>query len=277
MNAHHHIVSIGASAGGMEEIASFFDQKPLAGVSYVIIQHWSPDFRTRMAELLARHLELVIREAENGILVEADHVYIIPYDKYMTLQKGRLLVTDKGREQRPHGTIDRFFNSLAADQGEKAIGVILSGTGNDGTDGIRSIHQAGGMVIARDPETTEFGGMPASAIATGLVDFVAEPELMPVIIEKYVLQSRTALLDQNEEMTMQMILDLIRDNTTFDFSGYQHATLSRRTRKRAINQNFSSLADYLSFLKGTPEEMSALAREFLTGVTPNYPNQQLRR
>lgn len=276
MNAHHHIVSIGASAGGIEEIASFFDQKPLAGVSYVIIQHLSPDFRTRMAELLARHLDLVIREAENGMLVEADHVYIIPNDKYMTLQKGRLLVTDKGREKHPHGTVNKFFNSLAADQGEKAIGVILSGMGEDGTEGIRSIHHAGGMVIARNPETTEFGSMPGSAIATGLVDFVAEPELMPGIIEEYVVQNRTILLDQNEQMTMQMILDLIRDNTTFDFSGYKHAALSRRTRKRAMNQNFSSLADYLSFLKGTPEEMSALAKEFLTSVTPKYPNQHLR-
>lgn len=276
MNAHHHIVSIGASAGGIEEIASFFDQKPLAGVSYVIILHLSPDFRTRMAELLARHLDLVIREAENGMLVEADHVYIIPNDKYMTLQKGRLLVTDKGRELHAHHTINKFFNSLASDQGEKAIGVILSGAGDDGTEGIRSIHHAGGMVIARNPETTEFGSMPGSAIATGLVDFVSEPELMPGIIEEYVVQNRTILLDQNEQMTMQMILDLIRDNTTFDFSGYKHAALSRRTRKRAMNQNFSSLADYLSFLKGTPEEMSALAKEFLTSVTPKHPNQHLR-
>lgn len=276
MNAHHHIVSIGASAGSMEEIASFFDQKPLSGVSYVIVQHLSPDFRTRMAELLARHMDLVIREAENGMLVEADHVYIIPNDKYMTLQKGRLLVADKGREEHSHGTIDRFFNSLAADQGEKAIGVILSGVGDDGTDGIRSIHHAGGMVVVRNPETTQFGNMPDSAIATGLVDFVAEPELIPGIIEEYVLQSRTTLLDQNEEMTMQMILDLIHDNTTFDFSGYKHAMLSRRTRRRAMNQNFSSLADYLSFLKGTPEEMSALAKEFLISVAPNYPNRPLR-
>ncbi len=274
MNAHHHIVSIGASAGGIEEIASFFDQKPLAGVSYIIIQHLSPDFRTRMAELLARHLSLVIREAENGMLVEADHVYIIPNNKYMTLQKGRLYVTDKEHEHHPHLTINRFFSSLAADQGEKAIGVILSGMGNDGTDGIRSIHNAGGMVVARNPETTQFGSMPASSIATGLVDFVTEPELMPGIIEDYVVQSRVTLLDQNEKMTMLMILDLIRDNTAFDFSGYKHATLSRRTRKRAVNQNFSSLADYLSFLKGTPEEMSALAKEFLISVTAFFRDEE---
>jgi two-component system, chemotaxis family, CheB/CheR fusion protein len=274
MNEHHHIVSIGASAGGIEEIASFFDQKPLDGVSYVVIQHLSPDFRTRMAELLARHLHLVIREAENGMMVETDHVYLIPNDQYMTILKGRLYITGKASGQHPHLTIDKFFSSLAADQGEKAIGIILSGMGKDGTEGIVSISSAGGMTIARNPETTQFGSMPANAIATGAVDFVTEPELMPALIEDYVLQSRRALQDQNEKMSMQTVLELIRDNTAFDFSGYKQATLSRRTRKRAINQNFSSLADYLSFLKVTPQEMNALAGEFLISVTAFFRDQE---
>ncbi len=274
MNEHHHIVSIGASAGGIEEITSFFDQKPLDGVSYVVIQHLSPDFRTRMAELLARHLHLVIREAENGMLVETDHVYIIPNDKYMTILKGRLYITGKGTGHHPHLTINKFFNSLAADQGEKAIGIILSGMGKDGTEGILSIKNAGGITIARNPETTEFGSMPANAIATGAIDFVTEPELMPALIEDYVLQNRRTLHDQNEKISMQIILDLIRDNTAFDFSGYKQATLIRRTRKRAVNQNFSSLADYLSFLKTTPEEMSALAKEFLISVTAFFRDEE---
>lgn len=273
MSEHHHIISIGASAGGIEEIASFFDQPPLAGVSYIIIQHLSPDFPTRMAELLAKHLHLVIREAENGMLVETDHVYIIPNDMYMTIQKGRLYIIGKGSGHHPHLTINRFFNSLAADQGEKAIGVILSGMGNDGTDGIVAIRNTGGMTIARNPETTQFGSMPSNAIATGMIDFVTEPELMPAIIEDYVVQNRNTLFDQNEKMTMQIILDLIRDNTAFDFSGYKQGTLSRRTRKRAVNQNFSSLADYLSFLKVTPQEMSALAREFLISVTAFFRDE----
>ncbi|WP_342084887.1 chemotaxis protein CheB [Dyadobacter sp. OTU695] len=274
MNEHHHIVSIGASAGGIEEITSFFDQKPLDGISYVVIQHLSPDFRTRMAELLARHMHLVIREAENGMLVETDHVYIIPNDKYMTILKGRLYITGKGAGHHPHLTINKFFNSLAADQGEKAIGIILSGMGKDGAQGILSIRNAGGFTIARNPETTEFGSMPANAIATGAINFVTEPDLMPALIQDYVLQNRKVLSDQNDKVSMQIILDLIRDNTAFDFSGYKPATLTRRTRKRAVNQNFSSLADYLSFLKGTPEEISALAKEFLISVTAFFRDEE---
>lgn len=263
MNAHHHIVSIGASESSVDEIASFFGQKPLAGVAYVIIRPFSPDLRTRLAEQVASQQQLVIREAENGMLIETDHIYIIPNKKYMTIRKGRLYITGKGRGHHSQLTINRFFASLAADQGEKAIGVILSGMGEDGADGIVSIHNAGGMTIARNPETTEFDSMPASAIATGAIDFVTEPELMPGIIEDYVVLSRKTLLDQNENLTMRIILDLIHDNTAFDFSGYKPDVLSRRTRKRAVKQNFSSLADYLSFFRVTPEEMTALAREFL--------------
>lgn len=270
MNAHHHIVSIGASESSIDEIAAFFDQKPLAGVAYVIIQHLSPDFRTRLAEILARHLHLAIREAQNGVLVETDHVYIIPDDSYMTIRKGRLYITEKGHDLGLHQSIDRFFTSLATDQGEKAIGVILFEIGEDGLNGIRAIRKAGGIVIARKLETAP------PALATGWVDFVAEPCLMPQIIEDYVVQSRETLLDQNEQVTMEMILDVIRENTAFDFSGYRFDMLSHKTRKRALDQNFFSLADYLSFLKVTSTEMNALSREFLAGGTTSSGSRSTR-
>lgn len=131
----HHIIAIGASAGGMDEINSFFDHTPLDGVSYVIIQHLSSDFKSRMLELLGRHSKLVVKEAENGMPVLCNEVYLIPNDKYMTIRDGSLYLTDKEHIKGPHLTINTFFNSLAADFGEKAIGVVLSGLGSDGTEG----------------------------------------------------------------------------------------------------------------------------------------------
>ena len=194
-----YIIAIGASAGGLEEINSFFDHTPLDGVSYIIVQHLSSDFKSRMAELLARHSKLIIKEAENEMAVKANQVYLIPNDKFMTINKGRLYLTDKERAHGPHLTVNRFFNSLAADIGDKAIGIVLSGLGSDGTEGVKSIKNAGGMVIARNPETSEFNSMPSNAIATGVVDFIAEPALMPDIIENYVKQVGDISLDSVDE------------------------------------------------------------------------------
>lgn len=270
MNAHHHIISIGASETSIDEIASFFVEKPLAGVAYVIIQQLPSDFRTRLAEILAKHLHLAIHEAQNGVLVETDHVYIIPDDRSMTIRKGRLWITEKVQDLGLHQNTDNFFCSLAADQGEKAIGVVLFEIGEDGLDGIRAIRKAGGIVIARKQETIH------PAPTADCVDFIAEPGLMPQIIEDYVIQNRKILLDQNEKVTMEMIFDVIRENTAFDFSGYRFDTLSHKTRKRALDQNFYSLADYLSFLKVTSTEMHALSREFLAGGTTSLVNGNKR-
>jgi len=181
----HHIVAIGASAGGLEELSLFFDHTPPDGISYVIVQHLSSDFKSRMAELLARHSKLEIKEAENGMLVRRNIVYLIPHDKFMTIKDGRLWLSEKDTVRGPHMTINTFLDSLALDYREKAIAVILSGLARDGTDGIIKIKEAGGMVIAREPTTSQFGSMPSNAIATGLVDFVLEPQSMPEVIEDF--------------------------------------------------------------------------------------------
>lgn len=261
MNAHHHIIAIGATKANIDEIASFFNQKPLAGVAYVIVQYLPPDFRTRLAEILARHLHLAVREAQNGVLVETDHVYITPDDKYMIIDKGRLYITEKAHSLGLRRNTDIFFSSLAADQGQKAIGVVLFEIKEDDLGWIGAIRSAGGIIIARKQETV---CLPST---TDCADFFAEPGLMPQIIEDYVMQNRKTLLDQNEKVTMEMIFNVIRENTAFDFSGYRFDMLSHKTRKRALDQNFYSLADYLSFLKVTIAEMHALSREFLTGGT----------
>ncbi|MDB5149447.1 MAG: yycG 1 [Mucilaginibacter sp.] len=264
----HHIIAIGASAGGMEEINSFFDHTPLDGVSYVIIQHLSADFKSRMVDLLARHSKLIVEEAEDGMKVQCNQVYLIPSNKYMTIREGCLYLTEKEKIKGPHLTINAFFDSLAANYGKKAIGIVMSGLGSDGTEGIKAIKKAGGMVMARDPKTSEFSSMPSHAIATGLVDFVLEPALMPGAIEDYVKHEGDLITDhQDDEKDLTAIIGLIKDRSPLDFSDYKQPTILRRTKRRASTHNFNTLGRYLDFLKVTPLEVDALAKEFLISVT----------
>ncbi len=261
------IIAIGASAGGMEEINSFFDNTPLDGVAYVIVQHLSADFKSRMVELLGKHSKLKVLEAANGTSMKSNEVYLIPNDKFMTIKDGKLQLSEKGNKG-PHLTINTFFSSLAQDFGIKAIGIILSGLGSDGTEGIIEIKKKGGMVMVRTPETSEFSSMPAHAIATGLADYILEPAEMPAAIESYVEKEGLLIAESSEdELIMPKIIKLIEQSSPHDFSGYKHSTILRRTKKRASQENFDSLSAYFEFLKGNPDEVIALAKEFLISVT----------
>lgn len=269
----HHIIAIGASAGGMEEINVFFDHTPLDGVSYIIIQHLSSDFKSRMVDLLARHSKLVVKEALEGMEVTSNEVYLIPNDKYMTIKGGKLFLTDKKDIKSPHLTINTFFISLAEDCRKKAIAVILSGLGADGTEGIKAIKKAGGMVMARTPETSGFPSMPSNAVATGLTDFVLEPQLMPAAIEDYIRYGLD-LLSEDDDKNIKSIIELIKNNSPLDFSDYKQATILRRTRKRAAAANFHSLSKYLEYLKRNPDEVEVLSKDFLISVTSFFRDQQ---
>jgi two-component system CheB/CheR fusion protein len=264
----HHIIAIGASAGGMDEINCFFDHTPLDGISYVIIQHLSSDFKSRMKELLAKHSKLAVKEAENEMTVLSNEVYLIPNDKFMTISDGKLYLTNKESIKGPHLTINTFFNSLAADFGDKAIVVVLSGLGSDGTEGVRAIKKAGGMVIVRNPATSPFASMPSSAVATGMVDFVLEPELMPETIEDYIKNMGELLIDsEDDEDNLKAIIELIKENSLQDFSDYKQSTILRRTKRRASYGNFTTLGAYLGFLQQSPDELKALSKDFLISVT----------
>jgi two-component system CheB/CheR fusion protein len=268
MNEPNFVIAIGASAGGLEEINSFFDHTPLDGVAYIVVQHLSTSFKSRMVEVLAKHSRLSVEEATDGKIVESNHVYLIPHDKYMTIHDGMLHLTVKEVTKRSHLTINLFFNSLALDYGRKAVGIILSGLGSDGSEGIAAIKKAGGLVMARNPETSDFPGMPTKAIATGLVDFVLEPAAMPLAIEDYVKQQfilQTAR--QAEEMSLKAIVELIRQRSPLDFSNYKPSTILRRTKRRAAYHGFKTLAVYLEFLNSSPEEIEVLSKEFLISVT----------
>jgi two-component system CheB/CheR fusion protein len=275
-----YIIAIGASAGGLQEINSFFDHTPYDGVSYVIIQHLSADYKSMMASLLSNHSKLKVYEAEDNMTVEKNKVYLIPSTDYMTISNGRLRLTEKQKTGTPHLTINTFFNSLALDIGNKSIGIILSGTGSDGTQGTEAIKNAGGMVIASDPAKAEYGEMPSSAINTGLVDYVLLPEQMPRIIENYVKQragqdeNKSVTENEREENTRVAIIDFIKDHFPHDFSDYKQPTILRRIKRRALSHNMNNLDAYFNFLKANPDEVNALSQDFLISVTSFFRDKE---
>ena len=270
-----HIIAIGASAGGLEELITFFNHTPLDGVAYVIVQHLSAEFKSRMVEVLSRHSKLMVTEAEEGMEVCANMVCLIPSNKYMTISNNHLHLTEKINQGGPHLTINTFMKSLASDYGNKAIGVILSGLGSDGTEGVKMIKNAGGMVIAREPTTTEFSSMPSSAIAAGVVDCILEPQAMPLTIEMYVENNAAELIHlEKDEKTILKIITLIKENLPLDFSDYKLTTILRRTKKRAASQDCDTLEQYFDFLKIKPEEVTALSKEFLISVSSFFRNPE---
>ncbi|MCE7061507.1 chemotaxis protein CheB [Dyadobacter sp. CY343] len=264
----HHIIAIGASAGGLDELNTFFDHTPSDGVSYVIVQHLSAEFQSHLVALLSRHSKLVVQQAENGMEIRGNQVYTIPNDKVMTVRDHSLYLTDKHGERSPHMTINTFFQSLAEDYGAKAIAVVLSGLGSDGTNGIKAIKKAGGLVIAREPEGTEFHSMPANAIATGMVDYILEPEAMPAVIEDYVKRELDLLTTSiDDEGHIGEIIALIGQQLPLDFSDYKQSTILRRIKRRAASNGFGELQGYINFLKANPGEIEILAKDFLISVT----------
>src|SRR5882757_3101082 len=182
-----YVVGIGASAGGLDALERFFGQVARgSGMAYVVIQHLSPDFKSLMDELLARHTRLPILLVQDGMLVEADHVYLIPPKKEMIISGGRLLLSERDRQQELTLPIDVFFRSLAQDCGPRSVAVVLSGSGSDGSRGIRDVHEAGGLVIVQDTDSAQFDGMPRSAFEAGVAHWVLPPEEIPRALLQHV-------------------------------------------------------------------------------------------
>jgi two-component system, chemotaxis family, CheB/CheR fusion protein len=270
--AEHTIIGIGASAGGLEPINEFFDSMPDdSNFSFVVVQHLSPDHKSLMGELLAKHTRMKITEAEHNMVVKPNCIYLIPSRKIMTLSNGTLRLQDKERYQVPNNAIDVFFESLAKDKGKNAIGIILSGTGTDGTKGIEAIKKHGGLVIAQDPITADFDGMPASAIGTGLVDLVLAPEMMPEELVEYVKDSSSFKslqhFTKDDEAIISDILSMIRNLTTNDFSQYKRPTIIRRLAKNMAEKGIRDLRAYTTYLNENPEELTKLSKDFLINVT----------
>jgi two-component system, chemotaxis family, CheB/CheR fusion protein len=267
-----YIIGIGASAGGLEPINELFDNMPEdTNFSFVVIQHLSPDHKSLMSELLAKHTRMKITEAQENMEVKPNCIYLIPSRKVMTLSEGKLKLYDKERFQVPNNAIDVFFESLAREKGKSAVGIVLSGTGTDGTKGIEAIKKNGGLVIVQDPGSADFDGMPTSAIATGAADLVLPPEMIPEELVEYLRESpylRTfEKFTKDDESIVSEILNLVRGSTSHDFSNYKKPTITRRLAKNMAERGFSSIKDYHAYLHDNPVEAANLGKEFLINVT----------
>lgn len=265
------VVGIGASAGGLEAFTAFISaMPPHSGLAIVLLPHLDPDRHSLMADLLARHTALPVCEAQDGQRVEADHIYTLPPSRTLTLHDGTLHLAAIDEPRQAWTAIDRFLRSLAEDQREHAVGIILSGTGSHGTLGLKELKLAGGLVIAQDPETAAYSQMPHSAIDTGLVDMVLPPAGMPAALLGYLehpyLKHAPAEDDRTTE-ELNQILAVLRARTRFDFRSYRRSMLLRRIQRRMGLCNIDTATDYQRHLRDNPGEVMALYKDLLIGVT----------
>ena len=270
------IVGIGASAGGLAAFEAFFSGMPPdtePDMAFVLIQHLAPDHTSILNDLIQRYTRMQVFEVEDGMVVQPNCVYIIPPNRDMAFIAGTLHLLDPAAPRGQRLPIDFFFRSLAQDQHERAIGIVLSGTGSDGTLGVRAIKGEGGMVMAQKPETTEYDGMPSSAIATGLVDFELPPSEMPANIITYAAHAfdnacRIGTVSAPlPETAMKKVFVLLRAQTGHDFSLYKPSTINRRIERRMAVHQVETIDGYVKYLHQSPPEVEALFRDLLIGVT----------
>lgn len=272
-NIPSHIVGIGASAGGLEAIETFFKNMPLnSGLAFVVIQHLSPDYKSLMVELLTKKTQMPVHRAEDGMEVLAGNVYLIPPKKNLSIFHGKLLLNDKAVNQGINLPIDIFLRSLAEDLGEQAIAIILSGTGSDGTRGVRAIKEMGGMVMVQNEESAKFDGMPKAAAATGVADFILPPEAMPdqllaFVAHPYVSGEKHADLLLGETDGLTKLFAILREVTKVDFTLYKPSTITRRIERRMSVNQIGDFEEYVSYVQNYPGEVMTLYRDLLIGVT----------
>ena len=270
------IVGIGASAGGLAAFESFFRSLPPdsdCDMAFVLVQHLAPDHKSILVELLRKYTRMQVFEVEDGMRVLPNCVYVIPPNHELAIMHGTLQLLQPIEPRGQRLPIDFFFESLAQDQRQLAIGLILSGTGSDGSQGVRAIKNEGGMVMVQSPDTTEFDGMPTSAIKTGAVDFISDVSDMPAQLAAYVARAfdtHPGLSDQRtaeSENAIQKILLMVRAHTGHDFSLYKPSTIDRRIERRMAVSLVNSLNEYVKKLQQSPIEVEALFYDLLIGVT----------
>lgn len=268
------VVGIGASAGGLEAFEQFFTSMPPdSGMAFVLVQHLDPTHKSILADLIQRYTRMSVVAVEDGMTINPNWVHIIPPDRDMAVFDGRLHLMAPSAPRGQRHPIDFFFRSLSQDEGDRAICVILSGTGSDGSLGLREIKGEGGMVMAQEPVTAKYDGMPRNAIATGLVDFILPPEQMPRHLIEFAARAYAPGLKPpmaeplQESDEIEKILILLRNKTGHDFSYYKPNTIIRRIKRRMAVNQLEQLEDYLRFVREKPKEADTLFRELLIGVT----------
>ncbi len=268
------IVALGASAGGLEALQDFFDRMPPdSGMAFMVIQHLSPKGKSLLRDLLQKHTLMMVANAEEQMRVEPNCVYLNPAGKAVEIINGEFQITEPVKIHGISFLIDHFFRSLAANQGEMAICVVLSGTGSDGSLGLRAIKESGGMTIAQDPEEAKYDGMPRSAIDAGVVDHILPVRSIPGELLNYAKQpylKPPAKVEIEEKLFtsyVQKILVLIRTVTGRDFTLYKQSTIRRRIRRRMAVHKIENIKAYHRYLQENSGEVHRLLKEFLILVT----------
>jgi len=270
---HFPIVGIGASAGGLEAFEQFFRACPVdSGMAFILVPHLDPDHQSLLTEILQRNTTMPVVEAVNQAEVVANHVYIIPPNREMAIINGVLQLSEPAEARGQRMPIDAFLRSLANDQADRAIGIILSGTATDGTLGLRAILGAGGVCMVQEPSTAKYDGMPRSAISAGYATHISPVEKMPALLLEIVRQSVfrqsvPRILPAETLSGLSQILLQVRNGTGHDFSLYKKSTVGRRVERRMAQHHIDDLAVYASFLKNNPAEVQTLFKELLINVT----------
>ena len=268
------IVGIGASAGGLEALEAFFTHMPPdINIAFVVIQHLSPKHKSIMGALLSKCTEMEVMELKDGMKVEPNRIYLNPPDKNVVIINGVLQLMAPVKTQGINLPIDCFFKSMAEELAEKAICIILSGTATDGTLGLKAVKGEGGIAMVQDPDSAKYDGMPRSAIATGIVDFILPVEKIPVELVKYVKEpyvARHRKISEPDDTFSNYVLkicSLIRTATGHDLSHYKQTTIRRRIERRLAVHQIDTISRYVSYLQKTPSEVDILFKDMLIGVT----------
>ncbi|TIT34465.1 MAG: PAS domain S-box protein [Mesorhizobium sp.] len=269
------VVGIGASAGGIEALGRFFDAMPAdSGCAFVVVLHLDPKHESEMARVLASHTTMQVAQVVNGMRIVSDRVYVIAPDTDLKISDGGLHVSRPAEVRGNRHPVDVLFRSLAADQRKRAIAIVLSGTGSNGTEGLKDIRAEGGMSLIQAPETAKFDGMPRSAIAANLADHVLAPEQMPDVILAYTrhgyvaapIETAPAVLGGGEAK-IEQVLEILRARSGYDFSSYKRSTQRRRIYRRLGLKNIETLNGYLDELRANPEEITTLVSDLMINVT----------
>ena len=278
------VVAIGASAGGLEAYKEFFHALPVdTGMAFVLIQHLDPSHHSLLAEILSKATQIPVNEVKSGVRIEPNCVYVIPPGAFMAISAGAFTLTPRSKESGQHLSVNFFMRSLAEERKSSAIGVVLSGTGVDGSLGLENIKAEGGLTFAQEPATARYDGMPLSAIDSGCVDFVLPPkeiarELHRLQHHPYIRQDERGAEEQGKELADSVapppreqdfvtILDHLRKTSGVDFRQYKPNTIHRRALRRTAILKLDSFGEYAKYLKEHPEEAQKLYDDVLIPVT----------
>jgi two-component system CheB/CheR fusion protein len=267
------VVGIGASAGGLEAFIEFFEAMPAdPGIAFVLVQHLMPDRESMVAEILAKRTKMPVEQVQDGMTVKPDHVYVIRPGHTLTISNGRLRLGAPLSEPGNNRPVDDFFRSLAEEQRERSICIIMSGMGSNGTAGAEVVKAVGGVAIAQEPESCKYPWMPRHLIESGNADFILRPNEMPPVLlgyvsHPYVSGDGTTAPAELEMRHVTEVVNVLRARTRRDFTGYKKGTVTRRIQRRMSLNQIKALKEYVQFLRQTPAEVSALSDDLMIHVT----------